>query len=245
MNVTPISLASASWTDDWPTILLASVAVVVAVVGPYLADWFRKLFVRPRIRVEFLREYGFWHRTVTKYSRDQQLLGEHPCYYFRFSVRNQGKALARSCEIVLDSIEAMNDGGNYEPLEGFWPTKLNFEGGTAETTGMDINPRRPQLFVDIGHICHPEAQTLYERSQCARIDPTDPRLRFILGLATKHFAKIDSLFPGRYRLHVVVVGENFHPVWKQIELYWSGNWRDTEEEMLGKEITLEMFPCER
>lgn len=122
--------------------------------------------------------------------------------------------------------------GGYHRDETFWPANLKWEGGVQF---IEINPKR-RAFVDIGHISHPDHQSKYEKSSSVLIDPNDSRLRFILDLHFYYYAQIDSLFPGKHRLKVAIIGENFPRVEKWFDLTWSGNWKDEEQDMLREAV---------
>ena len=233
----------ADWAQFGATLTLGIIALAVAIFGPYMADLVRRRYLAPRLLVQFRAQYGFRHLTKKRYSPfpkghpSYDSFEEYPTYYFRFSVYNCGRSLARSCEVVLQEVLVAAETGDYQPMEVFWPTNLTWEDGGRQ---IDINPKRPPLFTNIGHICHPEAQKKFEPSQSVRVSPSETRLRFILDLHVRHFAKIDSLAQGKYVLKVAIVGENFDQIRKQFSLSWSGNWTEDEGQMLTKDAFMTM-----
>lgn len=230
-----MSVTFSDWAQFGATLFLGFVAISVAIFGPSFAELAKRRYLAPKIKLEFGNQYRFCHITKKTYKVSPVQFEDFPVYYFRFSIQNDGKSLARSCEVVIQEVWTANHIREYQPIEAFWPTNLKWEGGN---TRVDINPKRPPVFVDIGHICHPEAQMKYEHSKSIRVSDSDDTLRFILDLPYVHFAKIDSLFPGKHLLKLVIVGENFKPIRKQFELNWSGNWTEDENEMLSKEVVL-------
>jgi len=217
-----------TWPDWYlfaATMILALVAFIVGIFG----DWLKSLISKPDLKVEFKNVPPYCHRTKIVFGPD-----EFSTFYFGFYVYNSGRALAKSCEVVIEEVWSADNKGEYHRNDSFWPTNLHWEDGSQKT---GINPKR-RTFVAIGHISEPACQLKYEQSHWVGKDPSDLRLRFKMDLTTRHFAKIDSLPPGKHILKVAIISENSAPVQKEIKVCWSGNWKQTEEEMVGKEIVI-------
>ena len=219
--------------SDWIVVGTCLFLGSCALLAPYLSEVLKRRFISPKLRVEFENRTPYCHRTKWRVTDPNGLVvGEPPVYYFRFSVQNHGKARAQSCEAILEEVWKADSAGNYYHDDTFAPTSLKWEGNVQF---IDINPGR-RMFVDIGHISHPDHQSRHEKSSSVLIDPSDGRLRFILDLKSYYFFQIDSLFPGKHRLKVGIVGENFPRLDKWFELTWSGNWKVEEKDMLREAV---------
>lgn len=215
--------------SDWLVVGTCIFLGSCALLAPYLSEVLKRWFLSPKLQVEFENKPPYCLRTKWRVqSIDGVIVGEPLVYYFRFFVHNYGKSRARSCEAILEEVWKVDSAGHYHRDDTFSPTNLKWEGNVQF---IDINPGR-RAFADIGHISHRDHQSKHEGSSSVLIDPSDSRLRFILDLKVYYFSQIDSLFPGKHRLKVGIVGENFPRLDKWFELTWSGNWKDEEKEML-------------
>lgn len=221
---------------DGGVLFLGIVAIAVAIFGPYLADSFKRWLIAPRLQFELGYGYAYGHLTTITFPNVRGGRDPFPVYYFTFAIRNEGKSLARSCEVFLDGIQKIDNEGKCHPIKEFWPTNLMYSGGDLR---VNINTGRPPIYIPIGRIPHPDCQSHHERSHSIAVEQTDNnRFIFEFPKEQKHFAKIDSVSSGEYILKVVIVGENFKPVKKHLMLYWSGNWTNDQELMLKKEAVI-------
>jgi len=220
------------------TLFLGLIAILVALAGPYIGDRFKNRFLAPRLHVECRNEPPHCHRTKREYrSSSGQVEASYFAFYFTFSIENQGKSQARSCEVVLEEVCTADEHGEYHHVEAFWPTNLTLQ----KKLFMDINPGRPPVYVTIGHISEPECQEKREPPYSIEADTSDYK-RFIFDYAPdqRHFWKIDSRPAGRHLFKLAIVGENIKPVRKRFELHWTGNWTEDTGGMLTTEAVLSM-----
>ena len=226
------------WAQYAVPLSLGIIALLAAVVGPYLADKFRQWRLAPRLHVECKNEPPHCHRTKREFRRSSgQVEASYFAFYFTLSIENQGKSQARSCEVVLQEVWTADENGDYHQVEAFWPTNLAFH----REIFMDINPGRPPIHVGIGHISAPKCQEVHEPPYWIGTDRSDyHRFIFDYAPAQLHFWKIDSRPAGSHRFKLAIVGENFKPVRKQIDLHWTGNWTEDEDEMLKKQAVISM-----
>ncbi len=222
------------WAQFGATLFLGFIALLVAIFGPYIGDTFKKWRLAPRLHIECKNKPPYCHRTKLAFQEPSE---EFYTYYFNFTVENHGKSQARSCEVVLEEVWTADEKYEYHQVKEFWPTNLMLHGNLY----MDINPGRPPIYVAIGHISEPKCQEKREHPYSIATDKSDSN-RFIFDFPSgqRHFAKIDSRPYGRHLFKVAIVGENFKPVRKQIELYWTGNWTEDEDQMLTKEAVITM-----
>ena len=222
------------WVQVGATLFLGSIAIF----GPYFAERFRNRFLAPRLHVEFKNEPPYCHPTrwVSR-SRSSDVDASYLAFYFTFSIENQGKSQARSCEVVLYEVWTADENDEYRQVEDFSPTNLTLNNKLF----VNMNPGRPPVHVAIGHISEPEYQEKFEPSCWIAADRSDYK-RFILDYAPdqRYFWKIDSRPAGRHLFKLAIVGENFKPVRKQIELHWTGKWTEDTGGMLTKEAVLSM-----
>ena len=210
-----------------------------ALLAPYVAEVLKRRFLSAELRVRFEHKPPWCHRTKMQRRHEDGRVDEAPTYYFNFSVYNCGKSRAHSCEAIIEELWEADNTENYHRNERFWPINLKWETGEQFA---EINPKR-QLFAAIGHISHPQYQAKYEKSYSAVIEHSDTRLRFTLELYRGYFALPDSLFPGRHRLKVAIVGENFPRLEEWFELTWTGNWKDEEQDMLREAVLTLLQNC--
>ena len=227
-----VIVVATDWALFGATLFLGFVALLVALIGPYIGDIFKRRFIAPRLHIEFRNESPYCHLTKLK-SPDN----EYYTYYFCFAVENRGKSAARSCEVVLEEVCTADDKNEFHPVKQFWPTNLMLQGNER----VHINPGRPPIYVAIGHISEPICQKNCEPPYSIVSDRSDfHRFIFDFPIGQRLFFKIDSRSSGRHIFKVVIIGENFKPIRKQFELCWSGNWTEDEAQMLQKEAVLTM-----
>lgn len=222
------------WAQFGATLFLGFIALSVAIFGPYIGGRFRKWRLAPRLHIECKNKAPYCHRTKMAFQNPSE---EFETYYFTFSIENQGKSQARSCEVVLEEVCTADENHVYHQVKEFWPTNLMLLGNLH----MDINPGRPPVYVAIGHISEPKCQEKREQPYSIATDRSDyNRFIFDYPRGQRYFFKIDSRPRGSHLFKLAIVGENFETVRKQIELHWTGNWTEDEDEMLTKEAVIRM-----
>ena len=222
------------WAQFGVTLFIGVVALFAAITGPYVADRYKRWRLAPRLHIECKNGPPYCHRTKAAFPNPPE---EFETYYFTFSIENKGKSQARSCEVVLEAVCTADEKHVYHQVKEFWPTNLTLLGNLR----MDINPGRPPIYVAIGHISEPKCQEKREHPYSIATDRSDYN-RFILNYpqGQRYFFKIDSRPRGTHLFKLAIVGENFETVRRQIELRWTGNWTEDEDEMLTKEAVVRL-----
>jgi hypothetical protein len=222
----------ADWAQFGATLFLGFIALLVAIFGPYIGDKFKKWRLAPKLHIKCKNEPPYCHPTKLAFTKPSE---EFDTYYFTFTVENNGKSQARSCEVVLEEVCTADEKGEYYQVKEFWPTNLMLQGNVY----MDINPGRPPLYVTIGHISEPKCQEKREHPYSIVTNRSEYN-RFIFDFASgqRHFFKIDSRPRGNHLFKLAIVGENFKTIRKKIELRWTGNWTKDSEQMLTKEAVI-------
>jgi hypothetical protein len=222
------------WAQFGVTLFIGVVALFAAIAGPYIADRYKRRRLAPRLHIECKNQPPYCHRTKLTFQNPSE---EFQAYYFTFTIENQGKSQARSCEVILEEVCTADENHVYQQVNEFWPTNLKLLGKLY----MHINPGRPPLNVAIGHISEPKCQEKREHPYSIVTDKSDYN-RFILDYVDdqRYFFKIDSRPPGSHLFKLAIVGENFETARRQIELHWTGHWTEDDQEMLTKEAVIRM-----
>jgi len=228
-------MTCADWVQFGGVLFLGFAAIAVAIFGPYAGDAFKRRLLAPRLQIKYKNEPPYSHQTKLAFQRVENFPEEFPTYYFRFTIENHGKSLARSCEVLLEEVWTANEQGKYQRVKEFWTTNLTLQGNLY----MDINPGRPPVYVAIGHISSPECQKKREQPYSIHTDRFD-YYRFIFDFpeGQRLFANIDSRPRGKHLFEVVIVGENFEPIKRYFVLSWSGNWTEDDQQMLQNEAII-------
>ena len=224
----------ADWAQFGATLFLGFVALLVAIFGPYIGETFKKWRLAPKLYIECKNKPSYCHRTKLAFQEPSE---EFYTYYFNFTIENRGKSQACSCEVILEEVWTADEKREYHQVREFWPTNLMLNGDLF----MNINPGRPPVYVAFGHISEPKCQEKREHPYSTATDRSDYN-RFIFDFPNgqRQYAKIDSRPHGNHLFKVVIVGENFKSVRKQIKLHWTGNWTEVEDQMLTKEAIITM-----
>jgi hypothetical protein len=228
--------------SDWVLILtslfLGFSAFAVAIFGPPLADLLKRKVLAPKLTVSFELAPPFCHQTFFGSRADGW-----PAFFFRFWVLNDGKSLAQTCEAVLDELWIYDEAETPHKVEDFRPVNLRWTGrapGKLPIRFLDINPQRG-YYCDIGHIASPDYQKEIELPGRVRVDLLGSKkgpLRLMLAQIESPFSQPNCLPSGKYAIKVLLYSENapyqHRPVF--FEIVWSGEWRDTEEEMFKQAV---------
>jgi hypothetical protein len=205
-------------TSDLVMIGTALFLGACALFVPLLAELIRRRAFRPNLKIDFFEGYPYCHLTTYQ---DGSLV-----YYFRFQVLNEGKSLAKSCEVVLDELWISDSSGNFVQDKNFSSMNLYWAGQQYTS----INPGRKGLYVAIGHISHPNTQKTREKSQYYLYKENED-LKFFFDHPVKFFSQRDCILPGRAKLRFVIYSENASKCERYFEISWSGKWRDREQDM--------------
>ena len=147
---------------------------------------------------------------------------------------NKGKTQARLCEVVLEKIWRVDSGKKlvkekYSSVNLSWVVERQ-----NRVQFISINPGRC-IFCDIGHV-----SKKIEQSEWINITKEEQKKRkFFLELRSRFYAQRDCFPPGKYVIQAAVYSENAPKIEKKFKITWTGNWKETEEEMFGKELKIE------
>ena len=141
---------------------------------------------------------------------------------------------ADDCEAVLERVWKEDDAKKLHKWENFLPVNLkwsgenptkNFERACFKT----IYPGGRRIFCDIGHICHPKHQAA--STYRGITEEERQKNKFFFELPQKFFYQWDCLIPGKYQIQISVYSKNAEKITGKFKISWSGEWRDSEEEM--------------
>lgn len=223
---------------EWPTLVLAGSAFVVAFLSPWVRDKYfsRKLFLDSGFGVGS----PYSHQTIITVRGTND---SFPVYYFLFSVRNKGKMQADDCEAVLERVWEIDGAGNKHEWKSFLPVNLkwsgedprNFERACFKT----IYPGERRVFCDIGHIYDPEYVAKYKVESVYRGISEEERQKnkFFFESLQKFYYQWDCLVPGKYQIQISVYSKNAAKKTRKFNVSWSGKWEGREEEMF-REIVM-------
>jgi hypothetical protein len=225
----------------WREWLNFAVSVAIAIIAIW-QDRIRAWFTRPKVSLIVQTGSPFSDLTVL----DAQVAVQNPdgtlnvgvvgsarCYYFRVLVKNSGKATAKHVEVFVQSVKRMLADESEELLKDFPPMNLKWahSGGVEK----DLSPGMSR-FVDLGFVLDPRTfmrQPTSLRHQFQKWnmleDKTKTIFTFELEVMPHHLGHIVE--GGRYRIQLLTSGENFDPFETLIEMNFSGDWFDTEDEM--------------
>jgi hypothetical protein len=228
-------MSDTEWTLIVTTAFLGAVAIFAAVWGPVLADRVKRKALAPALEVQFERRPPFCHRTVWRSTIDPKI--EEPVYFFRFEVVNNGRTLARRCEVTIEELWLYDAADNPHKHENFSPVNLSWSGKGIEgpIQFLDINPKRRGIYCDIGHISSPSHQKREEQTRCVDVPGRgNDNLVLQLEQTVVFFSQPNCLPPGKYAIKVSLYSENAPYRHQEVffEIVWSGKWQRAIEEML-------------
>ncbi len=214
--------------SDWVLIGTAAFLGAVALFVPYLAETVKRKWFAPDLKIDFELKPPDCHKT--KFSNNE------PVYYFRFRVTNLGKSQAKRCEAVVEKLYKEDSAGNYHQIKY---TPINLVWGSSYGEYVDINPERT-FHCDLINIPSVEFQDkmLQQKGYVDPIDTEQFPVGIILCVKAAFFSQPNRLPPGRYRIAIGIYSENSKKITNTFKISWSGNWKQTEEEMF-KEIVVE------
>ena len=160
-------------------------------------------------------------------------------YYFRFSVGNNGKIRADDCETFLERVWEEDNKGNLHEWLDFTPVNLRWSGEDPKYKERarlkTVHPNMKRVFCGIGQIYHPK----YKAKSAYRAISEEERQKskFFFASLQKYYTQWDCLVPGEYQIEISVYSKNARKHTQRFKISWTGEWRDTEEEMF-KEIVI-------
>jgi hypothetical protein len=193
-----------------------------ALLAPFITKYAEHHMYAPKLEFSFELDQPYCHKTV--------YTGGEPVYYFRLQIENTGGSQARKCEVVLEKIWTIE---NETPTEvhNFTQVNLIWSGlRDKEIQYIDINPRR-RIFCDIGHITSAEMM---------RYTGGNNNLLFVLELLHMFNAYSNQLRPGKHILEIGLYSENATYQKINLEISWSGVWKDSANEMF-REINIKQI----
>lgn len=211
--------------SDWVLIITTLLLSSVAFIAPYVIERWKYRFYSAKLKFKFHHSPPDCHKT------EMRGLGvSYPVYYFRFRVENTGKVQAEQCEVVLETIRKENSADELVELKGFSPVSLKWS-GTPDSKYYTIQPGR-EFFCDIGRVEHPDHEpvSVYYDIQ----EDQKRQNKFFFELPIRHFSQWDCLVPGRYEVKISIYSKNAKRVTKAFKVFWSGNWKDKESDMLNE-----------
>jgi hypothetical protein len=208
----------------------------IALLGPKWAEY--NLYA-PKLKLLFELNPPFCHKTVWLWVEDKVNRSE-PVYYFRLRIKNDGKSIAKKCEIVLENLWVYDSENNRKKIHNFSPINLIWVTSAGKRRQyIDINPERG-YFCDLGHISSKKYQMIKEMNSFIDADgyPVCMRddLRFKLDLFQNFNSQSNYLCPKiRYVLEIGLYSGNAHYKNVFFEISFSGKWEDDQDLMFRDE----------
>lgn len=226
--------------SEWVLIGTAIFLGAVALLVPYLAEIVKRKLFQPDLVFEFQQKPPDCHKTINRLTNPQtgEILHEEPVFYFRFQIKNDGKTQAKKCEAVIEKLYSEDSGGTYIPFERYTPVNLIW--GSSYGEFVDINPGR-RFFCDLFNIPARRTQELMRQNMTynlvAPAESGELDLGIILNVKAAFYSQPNYLPEGRYKVDVAIYSENAQTIRRIFIIAWSGNWRDSEENMF-KEVVV-------
>lgn len=234
----------AVWAGVFVTFLLALVAV--------FQDRLRRLVWSPDLQLDAEVRRPECHKTTWRYrSKRLSVLSGWPpgtspiveevevgvpCYFFRVSVLNKGRAEAREVELFAKALRRRKDDGTFEVEKRFFPMNLlwtNFEQPFLEV----LSPHVPKM-CDVAYVLDPKHK--HELGHILEGLPTEtPLLAFRLQVIPN--MKGHLVGPGLYHLDLVLGASNCKPKEYTLEIDYRGNWIEDEDEMLRNGLRMRLL----
>lgn len=205
------------------------VALLLGIVGIF-QDWIRRFFWKPGLKINFRLSPPDSHKTYMRDMRTGQI--KYPTYYLRARIENSGNFQLEDVEVVATEITKKRKNGKFIKIGDFLPLNLIWT-VTHEITKLKIQPGLFK-FLDFGHI----EETKYKNISDFGFEYSS---KVILELCTEIAPNTGShlIFPGEYRIKLVIAANNLKPVTKIYSLIFADAWTDKQEEMLRKNILIE------
>lgn len=178
-------------------------------------DGLKKLWSAPAIEVSFSLKFPYCYIN----EKNQALV--------RFSITNIGYSTISSCSIYLISISCFKN-NSWKKEQKFSPVHLKWTLSEKwKTNKADELPRyvdiylKEEVFCNLGFMYENPSGFKFER-----LEEPD--------------SEISKLEKGKYKLEIGIYGKNIQPMFKTFELEWSGEWRDNESKLFGKELKIKL-----
>lgn len=217
---------------EWPTLVLAGSAYVVL----FLSPWWRDKYSSARLRLNFEFRVGSACSHQTKMTIPETEISFW-VYYFIFEVRNKGKSQAEDCEAVLERVWEVDGAGKKRERESFLPVNLRWSPGGSKNRVLKTVYPGGRRFCNIGFIKPLEHQDDSVYRKISEEQKEMNKFFFDLPPGQKFYRQWDCLVPGEYEIQISVYSKNARKKTKKFKIRWSGDWKDTEEEMF-REIVI-------
>lgn len=219
-------LTSSDWVLIGSTLFLGAVAIF----GPAFADLFKRRFLAPNLQIRYSHSPPGSHKTKWGSYYD--------VYFFRFLITNDGKSIARNCQVLIEELWIYDVSGKAHNFTNFSPVNLRFD--ESGTKFIDISSNDRPIFWNIGQVSERKYQEL-DNWMKPYIDipgeENNKGLRFMIETLHIPFSQPNSLVPGKYAIKVSVYPENTPKASTYFSISWSGKWKEREEEMF-REIVI-------
>jgi hypothetical protein len=219
--------------SDWVLICTTAILAIVAFTAPFVVWRQQRKYLAPKLNVSYLHDQPM--SRLSSRSVDGQPIGE-PFFDFHFQVLNEGRSPAKRVEAVIEELWIYDASGKPVKQREFWPVNLRYDPHTPRY--VDINPKRP-YFWNIGNIPSANIQAGQLRDSFIDVyENASDELRFVLDTLGGPFYQANAFLPGTYGIKIALYSENASKAVLLLKIFWSGEWRDTEEEMF-RQIVIE------
>jgi len=223
------------------SLIAAGVALFIAIFHEQL----RTLFLKPQLKISIeINDPADCHKTTikkTKITDGTTSIETADCYYFRLSIINQGSASAENVEVIIESVEKMNQASNaFEVWKQFLPLNLIWA-YSGEIFFPRILGRGLKKHCDLAYIIDPSRlQVIEERDMLLSRDEYANKKVLVLCFRHKPFTGTYILEPGKYRLGIAVAAANARPVRETVEINFL-DWFQDERTMLKDGIDIRIM----
>lgn len=210
---------------DWVMILTALFLGFVALFVPYLAEFIKRKLFKPIANFTFSLSPPNCHLTSWSFDSCQQNM----VYYFRFLIENTGKTLLQNCENVVEEIWHYDDPDNPKKINNFTPVNLKWS-GNQDKQFMNINPGK-KVFCDIGYLPTIEFQRNHQDKLINISGYDNIALKFVFEFDKIYYSQLNCIPPGKFALKITTYCENHNNLNNYLEITWSGEWKEIEEDL--------------
>lgn len=209
--------------------LISLVGVIFLGVAALFQEQFKKWWFSPELEIYFELSPPYCSKTPMYIwwevpPRPKKELRTE-AYYFRFGIRNLGKSQAKLCEAFITELKEYKE-DKWRDIDYFQQVNLKWPAGRSNDAYLNINPSPIMMQCDIGHIV---------KEDRPHVDTTGFRLNYLYQIGGYQPTQLKS--NTKYRFKIMLTSENAPFASKCFELYWTGNWKDDQEDMFN-EITI-------
>lgn len=230
----PIGLACFNLIDFQLAAIIT--ALILGVIGIF-QNWIRAQFYCPELDIDFNVIQPNCHKTRIEYIRyfmERDVLTKTGCYYYRLRVSNTGNYRAEKVEVMITEKHIRNKEGQFVKDVNFLPLNLRWS-----HDGVIIRESiAPSLFryCDFGFIVHPDDKDVVSLKDF-NVEK-ESKVVLDLDLEVKPYTGSHLIFPGRYRVKIIVVADNSKVASKVFEIDFKDFWDEDEKAMLKDGLTV-------